>query len=297
MSSRLLLNLVLLIAVVSLGLYITLTPQHAPPPAKAKLTGLQADAIQRITVRHGRDPESQNTVLQIQDGRWRMIKPVNMPANTFQVQKLAQLAEIPSQSHYPAQADKLAAMGLDKPAVTLTLNDVSIGFGGTDPINQFRYVLLGDTVHLIVDNVSHILLQAPASLGNTALLPQHNNITRLVLPHFSLSKDSEGNWRVEGASTTSVSQDDLMAFIDDWRFAEALHISFVHQLTAADKALPRVAITLQGETTPHIFYLDTRANNFILTQAEPGIRYHFIKDKQQRLLSLPTSEPPSTPSN
>jgi hypothetical protein len=290
MSSRLILNLVLLIGVVTLSLYIMLTPEPTSPPAKPKLTDLPADTIDHITIRHGQAPE---TVLQKQNGQWRLIKPVNMSANDYQVHKLVQLTEILSQSHYPAQSDKLAAMGLNKPAVTLTLNNISIKFGGTEPINKYRYVLLDNTVHLIVDAVSHILLQAPASLGNTALLPQHQAITRLDLPDFTLSKDSEGNWRIEGAKDENLSQDDLVAFIDDWRFAEALHISFVDKLSKAERSLPRVTMTLKGETTPLSFYLDTRGDHFTLTREDPGVRYHFIKDKQQTLLSLPRPEPPS----
>jgi len=290
MSSRLLLNLGLLITVIVLGLYIFLAPPPAPPPSKPTLTSLKSDSVDHITIMHG---EKSSTVLQKQDGHWRLTQPVDMPANDYQANKLAHLADTVSQSQYPIETDKLAVMGLVKPKLAVKLNDVTLQFGTTAPINQYRYIRVGDKVHLIIDTITHILLQAPASLGDPALLPKHENITRLVLPDFTLNMDKDGNWQVKGQPSSNLSQDDLMAFVDDWRFAEALRISFFNNLTDKDRALPKVVINLKDNKTPLTFYLDTKSRDLTLTRTNPNIRYHLLKDKVNTLLNLPKPELPA----
>jgi hypothetical protein len=88
-------------------------------------------------------------------------KPHDTKANEPKIERLLKIANTASTEHFPLPDGDRAQFGLDPPMAELRLDDTRLEIGGTHPIDHRRYVLVGDTVHLINDHFAHHLL-APA---------------------------------------------------------------------------------------------------------------------------------------
>ncbi|MEN8167927.1 MAG: hypothetical protein ABFR65_10690 [Pseudomonadota bacterium] len=152
MSRRILLNLLLSGLILLLALLVWwLQPIPLPP-----LTPLLPEQIDRI---HISDTTGREIRLHRQAGEWRLKQA---PANAQRIEQLLGICTTPSLRRFPAPLERLEEFGLTPPAIRLRLNDLELGFGNTDPLNGWRYVRLGDSIHLIGDGFQHHLT-APAS--------------------------------------------------------------------------------------------------------------------------------------
>jgi hypothetical protein len=109
-----------------------------------------------LTVRNG-----EALVLEKRNGSWQMIQPHAAKANDPKIERLLEIAKTASTEHFPLPDGDRAQFGLDPPMAELRLDDTWLEIGGTHPIDHRRYVLVGDTLHLINDHFAHHLL-APA---------------------------------------------------------------------------------------------------------------------------------------
>ena len=50
------------------------------------------------------------------------------------------------------------AFGLDKRAYQISFNDLAIAFGSTDPVEQLRYVMVNNEIHLVNDQYYPFIL-------------------------------------------------------------------------------------------------------------------------------------------
>ena len=152
MHQRTRLNLLLLTVAALLALLVWwLQPAPWPP-----LTPLQAEQIHSIRLLgDGRDIH-----LQRHHGAWRLGQT---PANAARVRQLLGIAQTPSLQRFPAPPEGLQAFGLQPPQCRLWLNDLELAFGGNDPVNGWRYVMLGAQRHLIGDGFQHHLSAPPSA--------------------------------------------------------------------------------------------------------------------------------------
>ena len=152
MSRRSLVNLILLLLTALLALLFW----WLQPVALPTLTRLQPDQIQEIRISDlkGRDIQLHKTA----EG-WRLGQA---PANTARIRQLLGICATPSLQSFPAPRERLQEFGLNPPPIHLRLNRLELAFGGNDPINGWRYVRIGDVIHLIGDGFQHHLT-APES--------------------------------------------------------------------------------------------------------------------------------------
>jgi len=145
-------NRLLLAALLLLGLLIWwLQPTPLPP-----LTPLQAGQIERIRLLgKGREID-----LRRHDGHWWL---GDRPANEGRIQQLLGIARTPSLRRIPVAQGRLAEFGLASPSIRLWLDGLELQFGDSDPINGWRYVRIGDQIHLIGDGFRHHLLAPPTA--------------------------------------------------------------------------------------------------------------------------------------
>ena len=151
MSRRSLLNLVLSGLVLGLLLLVwRLQPQALPP-----LTPLLPEqiALIHLSATSGRDIQ-----LEKRAGHWWL---GHTRADERRIEQLLGICTTPSLQRFPLPSEGLAEFGLDNPAIRLRLNDLELAFGTTDPLNGWRYVRVGDQIHLIGDGFQHHLT-APA---------------------------------------------------------------------------------------------------------------------------------------
>lgn len=307
MSSRTIVNIILVILLIGLGVIslkpslFTSTPQQA---VKTPLTSLSVKDITKISIHN----QQGNTHLTLQNDNWQVTEPIHISTNQYNVNQLLELSQLQSRAHYPADPAKLAEFGLTAPIAILRLNDVEIRFGITDPIHQSRYLAIGNTIHLIDDQYSYLLQHAPGSLMDTSIVPGQPTIKELLLPSFKLIKQ-DGNWQLLPSNgkpipqqtlqklMKSLSQDDLVRYVDEWRYAQALKVDLLTTSTInRARQASRIQIQLVDDRTI-VLQAETLGDEAVLRNPELGVQYIITNDKFTQLLAPPSPEseqPPST---
>ncbi len=150
MQRQLRLNLILLAVAGTLGLIIWLSRPSGLPP----LTPLDPARIERIEIS---DLSGRLVQLRKTASGWRSAQA---SADRQRIEQLLGICTTPSLERFPAPED-LTPFGLDPATLRLQLDALTLDFGTTDPLNGWRYVLIGKEIHLIADGFYHHLTAAP----------------------------------------------------------------------------------------------------------------------------------------
>jgi hypothetical protein len=285
LSARTLLNIALLLAVIVLAV-IAFYPatQPEPPPPMVHLLPLNKADIHTLNI-HSHD----KPVLRFskQEQQWFMTEPVHIRASEHRINTLLEILLQPESTRLTVDKNNLAKFGLDTPRYGLEFNNYPMAIGDTDPIHQRRYVMAQDSVYLIEDYFSHLLLEGEGALIDHALLPPGSRIEKLQLPNLTLAKH-DGQWQITDASQLDAehySQDSLQTLIDEWRYGRALTVTLLSEPYDTSKA-PAIKIYLQDQTDPVVFYIDHSQLHTLLIRPDLKVRYHLTKDTTQRLTRL-----------
>jgi len=165
MDSRQRLNLVLLLILGALAAVAWLQPGRERPAVPARLTGLQPAQVTRILIER---PGKAAIRLRRKQG-WQLEAPVKAAADPSRVAVFLGLLQARIQSHFPAASRDLAPFHLARPLARISFNNTLIRFGGTAPLNQYRYVLLAGEIYLIDDQSFYLLQAGPSALIATPL--------------------------------------------------------------------------------------------------------------------------------
>ncbi len=270
------LNLLLLLAVLGLGLLAYFQPGLEPQDdSRPPLTTLNPDSIDQIRIqRSGQNDielrrQGQHWQVRL-DGRW-------LPANAWRIKQLLELAQAPSLARFAAEPAKLGQYGLAEPRIRLRLGSLDIAIGDTDPLGQRRYLLIGDSVHLISDRFYLHLAAADSDYVRLAPLPEDARINSLELPGGMRLERAEGDWRL--SPEQAISRDRINQLIDEWRQAQAMQVSR-HAPGEADIRL-RLA---SGETLA--FSQAEGDGEWLLIRNDWGLAYHFPAASRARLTRL-----------
>lgn len=150
MQRRLRHNLLLLLLAALLGLAVWFSRPAGLPP----LTSLDPAGVTRIEIS---DLSGRHILLQQRDGVW---VSDGRRADQARVAQLLGICRTPSLERFPAPV-ALQPYALDPAPILLRLNGERLAFGATDPINGWRYVLIGRQIHLIADGFYHHLSAPP----------------------------------------------------------------------------------------------------------------------------------------
>lgn len=159
-------NLILLLVAALLGLATFFEMNR--PDAPTRLTGLAPDTIGSITLeRKGR---ASVRLRRTPDG-WRMTDPFRVEANAQRIDELLGILGAPVQRSFPVAAASASELGLDPANIRLLLDEVELKVGGIEPIEQWRYVAIGDLAHLINDRFYHHLIARDLDYVSSKVLP------------------------------------------------------------------------------------------------------------------------------
>jgi len=278
-SPKTLLNIFLALMLVGLLALVIYEPGKKESPDAKKLTALDADTVQKISIE---SPGHPSLLLTKQSAQWQMQKPLIMPANAGRIQQLLEITQAKSIANY-AMADVDAdQLQLDTPGLLLRLDDVLLRFGTTDALGGSRYVQVGNTVHLITDRYSHLTKRGITEFVSPALLPQGSVIEKLILPDVRLTQQ-DGRWSTDGHEGDA---DAMQTLRDEWQHARALRVSLIDKDDAVAKENIVVSISKNVDKQVLRFTLLRSETEIILQRAESGIQYHFPLEAGQRLLAL-----------
>jgi hypothetical protein len=284
MSSRWIINLLLLVAIGALILVAYFEPgldEQAEAPA---ITRLKKDQLNRI---HLNRPVRDDLVLVRTAARgWIIERTPELPADDYQMNALQRLAEQKAVRSYPAAELDLAQLQLDPPYATAILNDTAIEFGNLDPLQGLRYVRIADQVHLIDDLYLHLIEASYTQFVRRRLFADNTRFTHIKLPAFSIT-DTEQGWTVEPQQ--AVSADTLQQFIDRWQNATGLNVQAADSTTEGEEA---GSVELIQADSGHSIKLviSAREPELVLAHPELGIQYR-MGELGGDLLNLTTPEP------
>jgi hypothetical protein len=299
MPTRTLLNLVLAAAAVALGLVIYFQPGLEPGAVPQPLTtDLDVDSATSIRIeRIRRDP-----LAFVRHGeRWFLQNgDRELPASEFQVRSLLRLLEATTIVSYPLDTLDSAALGLEPPQATVTIDAVEFRLGTTESLENRRYILVEDTVYLLEDQYQHLINADWSNFVSRRLLPAGSTITGLELPDTGLVLSTDGKWEMTPADP-AISADAIQLLIDNWVHASALYVRRFDGNASGE------TIVLRTRENPNGIRLRivARTPEFILARPDWHIQYHLASDIGADLLRVgdmeemeeteEPQEPPATP--
>ena len=195
MSRRTLLNLVLLLIVAGLALFIALAPREVAESTRAPLTSLDATGISRIVIEPA---DAERIEIVRSEHGWRLVHPLDAPANEFRVLALLALLGAPVHARFEAENHELARYGLAPPRVRVRLDDTRLDLGDTEALDGRRYVARGSEVALVDDVHLRHLDARPASFVSPAPLGPEPVIVEIRLPQLRVRHEA-GRWRLDPA--------------------------------------------------------------------------------------------------
>ena len=285
MNRRTLLNLGLLLLVIVLGLITLFEPGKQPPPEPDTLTSLQGKDIQKISIdRH----DAESIVLERMAGGWNMTHPVTAAVSSYRINSILKLASTRSLGSHDVAGKELKDFGLEKPRLHVTLNgDLTLSFGSNTPLDQRRYLLLDNTIHLINDSFYYQLIGDFTTFIDTSLLPGDTQITGIKLPNLVVTQ-VDGQWQAQ-PEPESYSADQAALLVEAWRHASALEIK-AHEGTEGEQ----LTLYIKGKSEPIHFMIIARSPELVLARPDLGIKYHLAEHYATELLTLnkPVSEEP-----
>lgn len=283
MSKRAVVNLALLVLVAVLAAVAYLQPGIEDDGQPERLTALTPAQVERLEIVRR---EGDRIALRRGESGWEIVRPIEVAANRFRVEPVLKIAQAESHARFTADEADLGQYGLASPSVTLRLNGLELRFGDSEPIDHRRYVMIGDTVHLIEDRYFYRTRSPLSTFVSLRLLPGGADPVAISLPEFSVERDPETHWRIAPARP-GVSVDALNAFVERWRRAQAIEVT-AYRGEAAGAG--RVRIGLEGDAGPVEFLLVEEGPEPVLARPDIGMSYHLAEAQGGRLLDRPTEE-------
>ncbi len=232
-------NLILFIIII----FLSLIAWYQPGLKKTLIhsfTSLKADEIHTITI----DRQTIGSVkLSRHDNNWFIEEPYQLPANILRVNTIIALAEKRSYTQFQVDDSELSRYQLDKPPLSIRLNDQLFVLGSTDPIRQRRYAMnLSDnrhsgknTVHLINGVIFYQLRAALDTFISPALLPPQAKIKSIKWLDNTLTLKN-GRWQLT-SQEADVSSDSIAQLIQFWKQARASKVETNVSLGIDNKTL------------------------------------------------------------
>ena len=274
MKKRTLTNIALLLVAAGLAAFIASLPEGENPSPLEPLSHENPRAVSHLRLELGEDRIIE---LRRDDGKWRLVAPLNIAANDFRIDALLRVLQAPVYARIAVDADELGRFGLAHPRARALLDDTEILFGDIEAINGRRYLLYHGQVALVDDRYFSHLSSSAANYVDPALLAGRPGLRSIALPKFRIYRDAD-RWRVD-PDDGSMSADDISALAEAWRNTQATAVR------SLEPSLPwrdEVVIELTDESV-HFDVAHTKYE-VILGRRDLAIQYHLTKATGARLL-------------
>ncbi len=277
MKSRLILNLVLLLALISIGLYAYLRPAEDAEQGIV-VSQLKREDVSRIRLQ--RDT-TLDVHLEKRHGTWYITKPYQTHAEPLQIDRLLDLTMATASADFPAR--NLARYGLDPAPITVTLNDQSFAFGDINEITNEQYLASNGRVYLVRTYHGYSLPTNMAELFGRKLLTDDETPVAYDFGEWQAVRNDKGAWSIQGKSPAghdvAPSPDELNVWVAEWQLASALSVSPYEAKARGENVVIRFS---NGESAT--FHVLAREPDVVLVRIPGNMRYQLGADAGARLL-------------
>ena len=277
MSTRTVLNVVMVAVVAGLLLLTIYEPGIAPPAEPVPLTDLEPSAIRRLEMQRPGQPKAR---FEKRAGVWHMLEPYQLPANHLRIGSVPDIAQATSHARYPVAGLALDRFSLDPPNASLFLDDLRVDFGGSEQLSAMRYVRVDDTVHLITDRFYHHLLTAPANHVDHRLLGPDAEPVEILLPEHRLVL-TDGNWTVT-PEIPHMTADAPVRLVEAWRQTQAMEVTALQ----TEEGEQSVSVRLSGQTQPLRYLVSAAEHGMVFARPDAGVQYHLTEGSARPLLRI-----------
>lgn len=277
MKSRLILNLVLLLALAALGLYAYWRPGEEQQPGIA-VSQLKRGEVVRVRIERGATVDVE---MAQRDGTWLMLRPYQTRIEPLQLARLLDLTEATASDMLPA--DNLSRYGLDPPTARVTLNDQTFAFGNINDITNEQYLASGDHIYLVRTFLGYNIPLEVNKLLSHKLLGDHEKPVAFDFGQWRAAKNDKGAWSLRGtlpaAGEAAPSADELNIWAAEWNLASALSVESYQGTPRGERI--RIQLSNGSSVT---FRVLSRQPDVELLRVEENMRYRLGSDAGGRLL-------------
>lgn len=282
MGKRAWLNLVLLALILGLAAIVYFEPGIERPIVKP-LTTIDINAVKELQIAV---PDKEPVTLQREGERWRLTAPKQVLANPIRVQRMLGLLAVDSEQQYVAADLDLSKYGLAVPKAQLRVAGQTLAFGDVDPLNSRRYVLIGQTLHLIDQNDIAVLTNDWPSLVDLKLLPENRELSAIEITGLGKLERGKDGWKYRGQTKAKAPvQTAIDELVSAWREAQAMEVA-INETEAADE---RVILTF-ADGSELRFDVNRYSDQVVLGRADLEIEYHLSSTQAQHLLEFKKPE-------
>lgn len=282
-QKRIAVNIGLLALALALAGLAYLRPGAGPEQSRQPpLTQADPAAVERIRIA---PEEGAITVLQRDDGHWRMREPHAVMASESAVNALLGLLEAGSETRL-GEVGQLDRYGLEAPAVTFEMAGHRLALGDEHPMEPQRYVRVDGTVHLVRAASLRQLEPAWHHYASRRLVPADTSLTRLELPKATLERAEQGIWQGEASGEGRVPEASARSTAQAWERARALEVAAAERETSSG---PVARLHLAGRDAPLVYHIERREAGLRLHRSGPGLTYRLPGGRAEALLDPVTT--------
>lgn len=278
MKNRLWINLGLLGLIVIL-IIIFLSDGQETEKELQRLSTIDKNTIKQIQVFR---KDLDNFQFDKKDNDWFLTSPQQYRANKARINAMLRMLEVESHAQLnPADVD-LKQLGLDNPIVTMKLNDHEFQFGITDAIDQRRYILFQNKIHLTNDSLYQQLMTNAAFFADPNLIPDGFKISSIEYPNNILEHVDE-QWQLR--TLMDIKPEQLKRIPFNWENAQAI--------SAEPFKRPEKAATIKinsSENKQIQYVIVDKEPHLVLGRKDLGIQFHMGSDETNKLLLIENTD-------
>ena len=282
MNKRIWVNILLLIFVILLSIII-LSDKDNIESQTSSLSTLDPNTISTIEIQR---KNLETLSFNKNDDKWEIISPVQIQANLIRIASILNILRTKSYKEIKLNDVDIAQFDLRDPKVILKLDQNNFQFGTTNPIDQKRYVLFDETIHLIDDYLFAQLMVNVYFFAENKLLPDDKKIASINFPDNKIYKNNN-QW-----VSTKKDYDDkkIKNIIKAWENAVAVRVG-KYQINdgSSEKDCdynkscnPAISIeTISGEIIS--FSIEKEKPNLVLARESVYIQYTISADDSRQM--------------
>ena len=280
MDSRTWLNIGIAALAVALVAFLYFSPPRDPSASQEHFALIpeRAENISRIEIeRRGQSA----IVLERGERQWRMTEPRTARLDEVQLSRVLDVARFRAMQRMGAE--DLGRFELDKPWAQIRFDRHAVDFGTTNAVTQELYLRSGDHVYAVPARLAAAIPGNAAKLLAHRLFAPDEQPVAFELKDFSVRHDGV-RWLLS-PSDPSLSQDDLIRWVDRWRLASSVVTQPAGSKTQRGES---IRIELRDARTI-VLGIHERTPDLVLLREDERLQYHFAASQAATLLAAPNA--------